>query len=109
MPLRFIPADKIPFNQFPLFASILHDSPFAQLCASLQVLHFVTPLRVMRMSARRFDLLRCEGETPSQKQTKRRSNDNAERKTTDTISRHSEVVSFARGGSQQARHDHEGL
>src|SRR5205823_4785689 len=84
--------------------SILHDSPFAQLCASLQVLHFVSPLRVMRMSAQSFRSSSLRGgNTFSNNQTKRRSKNDAER---DSKSRYSEVVSVTRGSSQQARPDH---
>src|SRR5436853_3311724 len=110
MPLRSIPADKIPFNQFPLFASILHDSPFAQLCASLQVLRFVTPLRVMRLSAQSFRSSSLRGgNTFSKYKPNEGANDNAESKTNDPNSRHTEVVSITRGSGQQARHNHEGL
>src|SRR6266404_7891837 len=93
---------------FPLFASILHDSPFAQLCASLRVLHSVTPLRVMRMSTQSFRSLHCEGETPSQRSKHRpkRSKEDAGTKTNNPNGRHSEVVGIARGSSQQARPDH---
>src|SRR5205823_8003044 len=72
---------------FPLFASILHDSPFAQLCASLRVLHFVPPLRVMRMSAQSFRSSSLRGGntfSKAQNQKKERTTMQNQKQTTQT-------------------------
>jgi hypothetical protein len=62
-----------------------------------RTLLYVTPLRVMRMSAQSFGLLRYEGETPFQEYQPRV---RSERQWRSSRNRHTEVVSIAAGSGQ---------